>query len=244
MPVDLDDQITLATPEGVELQVVLAGLGSRFIAGTLDLFIQLVAIVILAVITGLFGGGLNGALVVVFVIGNFLIWFFYPVLFEVLAAGRTPGKRAAHLRVVRLSGAPVDLPASAIRNLMRVIDGPMLLYVPAMIGIAVTKRNQRPGDLAASTIVIRDNPLERSASEEPSDAWIEESDGWDASAVTSEEMAAVRRFLERRGTLEYRARRELAIRLARGLQPKVTGAPEQIDPERFLQALAAHKRRR
>lgn len=245
---DLDDQITLATPEGVELQVVLAGLGSRFIAGALDLAIQVVAIVILAVITGLFGGGLHGALVVAFVVGSFVIWFFYPVLFEVLNAGRTPGKLAAHLRVVRASGAPVDLTASAIRNLMRVIDGVTLLYVPTMIGIAVTKKHQRPGDLAAGTVVIRDDPLARSASTsasaELSEEWAQESEGWDASAVTNEEMAAVRRFLDRRETIDHRARRDLAMRLANGLRPKVTGAAAELPPERFLEALAAHKRRR
>jgi uncharacterized RDD family membrane protein YckC len=242
--VDLDDQITLATPEGVELQVVLAGLGSRFIAGSLDLVIQIVAIVILAVITGLFAGTLHGALVAAFVVGNFVIWFFYPVLFEVLNAGRTPGKLAAHLRVVRSSGAPVDLTASAIRNLVRVIDGPTLLYVPSMIGIAVTRRHQRPGDLAAGTVVIRDDPLAAGGATAPTEEWVQESADWDASAVSAEEMAAVRRFLERRDTLAYAARRDLAIRLANGLRPKVTGAMTDPDPERFLQALAVHKRRR
>jgi uncharacterized RDD family membrane protein YckC len=242
--VDLDDQITLATPEGVELQVVLAGLGSRFIAGALDLAIQVVAIVILAVITGLFGGGLHGALTAAFVLGSFVIWFFYPVLFEVLNAGRTPGKLAGHLRVVRSSGAPVDLTASAIRNLMRAIDGLTLLYVPTMIGIAVTRKHQRPGDLAAGTVVIRDDPLRRIASAEPAEEWVHESDGWDASAVTTEEMAAVRRFLERRETIDYASRRDLAVRLAHGLRPKVSGPTGELEPERFLEALAAHKRRR
>jgi uncharacterized RDD family membrane protein YckC len=242
--VDLDDQITLATPEGVELQVVLAGLGSRFIAGSIDLTLQVLAIVILVLITRLFSG-LHGLLVVVFVIAQFAIWFFYPVLFEVLAAGRTPGKRITHLRVVRTSGAPVDVAASLIRNLMRLIDGPTLLYVPTMISIAVTRRNQRPGDLAAGTVVIRDNPPARRKDGvfEPAPSE-NDGDGWDASAVTGEEVAAVRRFLERRAGLEPPARRELAIRLARALRPKVSGVPDGLDPEGFLEALAAHKRRR
>jgi uncharacterized RDD family membrane protein YckC len=245
--VELDDQITLATPEGVELQVVLAGLGSRFIAGAFDLILQALAIVILAVITGLFSGGLHGALVVVFIVAQFVIWFFYPVLFEVLAAGRTLGKRVTHLRVVRTSGAPVDVAASAIRNLMRLIDGPPLLYVPTMISIAVTKRNQRLGDLAAGTLVIRDNPpgrRETTAWDAAAAAGMHGADGWDASAVSSEEVAAVRRFLERREGLEAPARRELAIRLTRALRGKVSGAPDHLDPEDFLEALAAHKRRR
>lgn len=55
------------------------------------------------------------------------------------------------------------------------------------------------------------------------------------------EAAAVRRFLERRETLERIARRELALRLAGGLRPKVAGAPPLLDAERFLEQLAFAK---
>ncbi len=41
---------------------------------------------------------------------------------------------------------------------MRLIDGPILLYLPTMVSVAVTSRNQRPGDLAAGTLVIREQP--------------------------------------------------------------------------------------
>jgi hypothetical protein len=200
---------------------------------------------ILAVIAGPVAG-LSG---VVDVIGGFVIVLFYPILFEVLAAGRTPGKRMSHLRVLRDSGAPVDLPASAIRNLMRLIDGPLLLYLPTVVSIAVTKRGQRPGDLAAGTIVTRENPAARGASSanavRPVATGAEEtSERWDTSAITTLEVAAVRRFLERRESLERGARRELAVRLADGLRPKVGAAPRDLAPERFLEELERIKRRR
>ena len=83
---------------------------------------------VLALIAGPVTGLSSGVSGVVYVIGAFVILLFYPILFEVLAHGQTPGKRMSHLRVLRDSGAPVDLPASAIRNLMRLIDGPLLLY--------------------------------------------------------------------------------------------------------------------
>ena len=54
---------------------------------------------------------------------------------------------------------PLRLLASAIRNLMRLVDGPLLLYLPSIVSIAVTKRNQRPGDIAAGTIVTREQPV-------------------------------------------------------------------------------------
>ena len=44
----LDDRVTIATPEGVTIELVLAGLGSRFIARLLDTVIQLSIIFALA----------------------------------------------------------------------------------------------------------------------------------------------------------------------------------------------------
>jgi uncharacterized RDD family membrane protein YckC len=243
--VDLDDTLTIATPEGLELRLQLAGLGSRFIAGVADLIIQVVLLAILALLTRA-ATGPGGIAGVVYVLGAFVILLFYPILFELLGGGRTPGKRMSHLRVLRDSGSPVDLPASAIRNLMRLIDGPLLLYLPTVISIAVSKRNQRPGDMAAGTIVTREAPAGRSrsavrgAGRVPDDG----AERWETSAVTPQELAAVRRFLERRESLDRGARRELAVRLADGLRPKVSSAPEGLDAERFLEELERIKRSR
>src|SRR5262249_62380464 len=46
----LDDRVTIATPEGVELELVLAGVGSRFAATLLDVLVQLRAILALAIV--------------------------------------------------------------------------------------------------------------------------------------------------------------------------------------------------
>lgn len=237
---ELDDRVTIATPEGIELELQLAGLGSRFIAGVTDLIIQVILLVILALVTGgLSGAGsLNAA---VAVIGAFVILFLYPILFEVLTGGRTPGKRLTHLRVVRESGAPDDLPASAIRNLMRIVDGPLLLYLPTVIGIVATARNQRPGDVAAGTLVIREGSGHRSSDRAAPQGDLPPT--WDVSAITPQELAAIRQFLERRATLDRKARAELANRLATGLGAKVAGAQLRGDPEAFLQRLADLKAR-
>jgi uncharacterized RDD family membrane protein YckC len=239
--VDLDDRITIVAPEGVELRLMLAGLGSRFIAGGVDLTIQAILTLILALITGAIAGAAS-LLLAVFVLGTFGILFLYPILFEVLGAGRTPGKRFSHLRVVRDSGAPVDLAASAIRNLMRVLDGPLLLYLPTVIAIAVTSRNQRLGDLAAGTLVIRETPVDWPAATARRPAPAAAPAGWDVSAVTAQEIAAVRQFLERRESLDREARHRLALRLAQGLRPKVAGTPADLGAERFLEDLAQSKR--
>jgi hypothetical protein len=72
MAVELEDLITIHTPEGIELKLALAGLGSRFIAGTADLILQVLLTLILALFTGGFGGS-NGFQEAIFYIGVFVI---------------------------------------------------------------------------------------------------------------------------------------------------------------------------
>jgi uncharacterized RDD family membrane protein YckC len=256
--VELEDRITVATPEGIELTLALAGAGSRYIAAVIDLALQLVLIVLAALAAfALVGGGVGDAL---FAMAVFAALYLYNILFEVLAAGRTPGKRLTHLRVVRAQGAPVDLPASAIRNLVRLIDLLPGAYLVGLLSILLTERNQRLGDLAAGTLVIRETGVRRrtgwrrrrarrrSSSADttlPSrpDTTVASAaaSGWDVSAVSADELGAVRRFLERRESLDEEARVQLARRLERGLRAKVAGAPAELGAETFLEELARVK---
>jgi len=237
--VELEDRITVTAPEGIDLQMVLAGAASRFIAGSVDLAIELLLIFLAAfVFLGLVKGGVGTAL---FAMAAFVALYLYNVLFEVLAAGRTPGKRFSHLRVVRGGGAPVDLPASAIRNLVRLLDALPGAYLVGILSILLTKRNQRLGDLAAGTLVIRELPSGRPREDAPPSAGLPATVGWDVSAVEREELAVVRRFLERRSELDARARGELASRLEQGLRKKVAGVPVDLAPEAFLEALVHAK---
>jgi uncharacterized RDD family membrane protein YckC len=237
--VELEDRITISTPDGIELTLALAGAGSRFIAAVIDFAVQVVLILLAALAAfGLLGGGVGTAL---FAMALFAALYLYDILFEVLAAGRTPGKRVTHLRVVRTEGAPVDLPASAIRNLLRLIDLLPAAYLIGLMSILLTEHNQRLGDLAAGTLVIREGSARR-ASAEPADAApASAAAGWDVSAITAQELAALRRFLARREDLDRSARIELAHQLEQGLRRKVAGAPPMADPERFLEALALAK---
>jgi uncharacterized RDD family membrane protein YckC len=237
--VELDDRITISTPEGIELRLALAGAGSRFIATVIDLCLQAVLILLAALVTfGLIGGSLGVAL---FVMAVFAALYLYNVLFEVLAAGRTPGKRLTHLRVVRELGTPVDFRASAIRNLLRLLDLLPTAYLAGLLSILLTERNQRLGDLAAGTIVIRDAPRQKTSAAPLAAQAQPASPSWDVSAVSAAEVAAVRRFLARRGDLDRDARLALARRLEQGLRVKVAGAPEGLGPEAFLEGLAREK---
>jgi uncharacterized RDD family membrane protein YckC len=151
-PVSFDDRLPIATPEGVEVELTLAGIGSRFIAAGMDFAIQIVVITAL----GLLLRPAGDAGFAVFTSVSFALIFFYDVLFEVLGGGRTPGKRASGLRVTGPGGRPVSFARSAVRNLLRLIDILPGFYAVGMTVIFITSRNQRIGDLAAGTYVVRD----------------------------------------------------------------------------------------
>jgi uncharacterized RDD family membrane protein YckC len=267
---DYQDRLRIATPEGITVDLVLAGLGSRFVAALIDLAIKGALILGLALLAGVLGD----LGIAIFSVLFFAVYFGYDIAFEVLAAGRTPGKRWTGLRVLRADGRPVDLLSSAIRNVVRLVDGLALAYLPAMISVLVTKRNQRLGDIAASTIVVReprakdaaDAGFARRTPRRPADKPTAPSFGGfeipagvapnlgaaerprangtlDVSAVTADDLAAIRSFLDRRADLPWAVRSDLAHRIATALTSRVGGATAGLDDEDLIEAVSAAKSR-
>jgi len=249
-----EDRITIATPEGVDLEITLAGVGSRFAAALIDTLLQstglFVVLFAIGVIAGSRDSGGDGAallLIAFFVVFSFLVLFGYHVLFETLASGRTPGKRWLGLRVVRAGGRPVGFTASVIRNLLRLVDFLPASYLVGFVTVLATARNQRVGDLAAGTLVVRERTGGRRSRASTAAAPVSTDhlpagyDTWDVSMVRPDELSTIRRFLERRTSLTPDARWRLAWQLAERLRPSVAGAPEDLHPEVFLEAVAAAK---
>jgi uncharacterized RDD family membrane protein YckC len=263
---DYQDRLRIATPEGVTVDLVLAGLGSRFSAGIVDLTLK--GLLIAAAWLGAALVLRNDLGIAFASIATFVIYFGYDVAFEVLGGGRTPGKRMTGLRVLRDDGRPVDLLSSCIRNVIRLVDGLTLLYLPAMVSILVTRNNQRLGDLAARTIVVRDpakagndaelrraaartappGPLPRQFGDGgwamPAGAARPRANGaLDVSAVLPEDLRAIRAFLDRRADLPAGARGDIARRIVSALQPRLGGATGHLPDEDLLEAVAAAKAR-
>jgi uncharacterized RDD family membrane protein YckC len=238
---DYEDRVRISTPEGVDVELTLAGIGSRFIAAILDLMIQGGVILACAVLLGVFGEE-SGLALAAFTIVFFLTFFGYDVLFEVRSRGRTLGKRWTGLRVVRTGGRPVTFVPSCVRNVMRLVDILPSFYALGMLSIFVTRNNQRLGDLAAGTYIVRDRPggVRRGAAPAARAATTEGA-GWDVSAISAQDAGTVRQFLDRRDQLSSGARQELAEELERRLRPLVAGAPEGLAPEEFLERLSDAK---
>jgi uncharacterized RDD family membrane protein YckC len=237
----LDDRVTIATPEGIELELVLAGVGSRFAAALLDIVIQLGAIFALAIVLGPLGD--NGYVVAGYLVAIFLILFAYDIALETWNRGRSIGKLAVGLRVVRVGGEPEGFLTAAVRNFLRIVDFLPAFYVVGVISILVTGRNQRLGDLAAGTLVVRERrPAVMPTATQlppplPAAPYLE----WDVSGVSVEDVATLRQFLERRVSLSPGARAHLATDLAARVRPKVAGAPDGWHPESFLEGVVAAK---
>ena len=169
--------------------------------------------------------------------------FGYDVLFEVLAAGRTPGKRWPGSASSRATPGPSGSSASAARNLLRLVDFLPAVYLAGSISILASRENQRLGDMVAGTIVVREHAGSSRRRGLPS-AVPEISDelaASDVSGLGETELVAVRRFLERRHEIDGAARARIAADLEHRLRPRVAGIPESYRGEQFLEALAAVK---
>ena len=235
----------VVTPEAVPLAIDIAGLGSRMIALLVDLLIQ--APIVIAIAIAAAASGDNVALQVVYLFLVFaVLWGYFP-LFEGMWQGRTPGKRAQSLRVVRTDGQPVRFINVLVRNLLRVVDVLPGNYAVAVIAAAVTARSQRLGDLAAGTIVVRERSFAPPAPMQlaPAPSHVEGGRGMDVAGLGEREYAVVRAFLQRRLQLAPEARATLAAQLASQLRDRVgVGAGQALDDESFLEALAVAYRER
>jgi uncharacterized RDD family membrane protein YckC len=146
----LDLRHSVETPEQIEITVQLAGPYPRLRAWIIDAFLRYVALMILGIILGTLGETGSG----VFLILLFLINWFYPVYFEVMHQGQSPGKKTAGLRVVREDLRPLTLGTSTLRNLLRTFDMLPVGYLLGLVCMATGQRFQRWGDIVAGTLVI------------------------------------------------------------------------------------------
>jgi uncharacterized RDD family membrane protein YckC len=148
----LDTYREVVTPEGVALHLPAAGPVPRALAWMLDLAIRLGIVFLSAIVLGLLGRSGAGFNAVVL----FLVYWFYPVLFEAMWDGRTPGKRALGLRVVAGNGAPVGWLAAFTRNLLRVVDMLPFGYAAGLVSSLFDPWGRRVGDMVAGTLVVHD----------------------------------------------------------------------------------------
>ena len=237
------EKLTIETPEQIALEFPLAGVGSRFLALAFDTIVQSLAIAVAVVLALLARSALvpwintaNQWTLAVLVAAIFVIYSAYFAIFEALWSGQTPGKRLVGLRVIDVSGRPVSAYAAILRNVLRLVDQLPGFYAIAIASVLVTRRHQRLGDLAASTVVVHER-VERIAAAPRAGSGVR----LGAERLTQAEIVLVEEFLRRRDDLDPWVRRQSANHIARRMADRLA-LPAIDDEERLLEQLAAEYR--
>ena len=241
--IETEETLVIETPERVPLAFALASIGNRFLAVTIDHFIQYVSIGVIAwIFLSAAGFGSQAGLIrefeqeapkwmiAVMIIVLFLLFTGYFILFEWLWNGQTPGKRLLKLRVIREDGRPITFWEAIARNLLRVFDA-LPIYSIGLIVIFLSNRDQRVGDIFAGTVVIRERTDEaptfaETFSNRISDAAfrrVQKPTEFNAnvSQLTTDEVEVIESFLRRRWDLTDRQRVWMAWRIALPLMYKL-----------------------
>lgn len=258
-----EDHIIIETPEHIQLQYELAGIGSRALALLFDTLVQvlitgaIIALVIwlvnyfdIANLRGVAMAILTGTLGFLGLVGYF-------VISEMTMNGQSPGKRLAGLRVVRDDGTPITFLDSAIRNLIRVVDLLPFIYTVGMIAVFFSRRAKRLGDMAAGTIVVKERVYEvaelatdnadLAAAPTTSSPLSPEVEGRLRSSLhllTNADFDAATHYLERRYELANEIRTQLAAQVALPMIERMptVSTNDFSHPEVFLEAIVRMRR--
>ncbi len=251
------NRFSLRTPESVELEFTLAGIGNRALALCIDYplwllimsgFIFLWSFLsdqVLDLIIELSGDAdsvylwLAGIAILIF----FSIYVGYFVLFETLWQGQTPGKRIAKIRVICNDGRPVGLVQSTLRALLRPIDDFPFLGLIGGLFIFFTPKEKRLGDYLAGTLVVVDEQAVKLAElyvSSQAEAFADSLSGLaQLSRLLPDDFAVIREYLERRSQMLPGARNAVSTRLTQEVRERIQldSLPESISPDVFLEAV-------
>lgn len=174
----IQDELQLTSTDATEVNLPIAGTGSRSFAFLIDWHIRIILalawLVGTAVLLGMLGGdgisdgafdGIGGFVFYVVILPPLLIYFLYHPVLEVVAKGRTPGKRAAGIRIVTVEGQTPDVSALLIRNVFRLLDSLPVFYVVGLVTVLLSARQVRIGDMAAGTLLAYEKKLAGNAFE-------------------------------------------------------------------------------
>lgn len=145
----ISNNYQIETAEGIDIEILPAGLAIRTYAFVLDLLIRAAIIFVLSIAFAFLGDFGTGLILITI----FFVEWFYPVIFEIYK-GATPGKSMFGLRVVYDNGLPVSFAGSLTRNLFRAIDFLPFCYFTGAISMILNKQSKRLGDVIAGTTVV------------------------------------------------------------------------------------------
>ena len=240
-----DDDLVIG--EAVVLDLHPASFATRMGAIALDL----IALAVLLFVTGLLLGGTgyfldSAAMDAISLVVVVAVLVGTPALVETFTRGRSLGKLALGLRVVRDDGGPIRSRHAFIRSLVGFGELFMTFGSAAIIASLANSKGKRIGDMLAGTYVVN----ERVAKVPVAPIVMPyELAGWattaDIGRLPDRLAMAVRQFLGRADRLHAGSRAGLGTSLAAQVGDLVAPPPPPgTHPERFLSAVIAERRRR
>jgi uncharacterized RDD family membrane protein YckC len=240
----------VVTGEAVALDLRPAGAGSRGVAALIDLAVIFTLLIVMVFVVALAGSGANDATVAALLIVVYVgVMVGYPVGMETLWRGRTLGKAAMGLRVVRDDGGPIRFRHALVRGLVGVVlekPGATFGFL-AFVTIVGTSRHKRVGDMLAGTVVLSERVPAAGTGEiaikmpRPLAGWAAD---LDLTAVDDALAMRARSLLLRAGQLSPFARDQLQRDLVAELVTRVGPAPPGAPDWAVLSAVVAERGRR
>ncbi|HUR73435.1 MAG TPA: RDD family protein, partial [Sporichthya sp.] len=149
----------VVTGEAVALELRLAKVPSRALALFIDLALMAIPLFGVGVLAAVAASSTDAALgAAILLVSLVSVVIGYPVLFETLSRGRSPGKATMGLRVVRDDGGPVRFRHALTRALVGVLVdfNPLLVGAVGVLVSLASAKGKRVGDMLAGTVVIRE----------------------------------------------------------------------------------------
>lgn len=237
----------LVTGEGVAVEVPVASVAARMASGAIDVILVLVVLIGGMILFGTLASGSSDAVQgIVAIVYSSLVLIAMPAIVETISRGRSLGKLALGLRVVRDDGGPATARHAVVRALVGYVEIYLLLAVPAVLSSMIHPRAKRLGDMAAGTVVVTQRArLHLTPPPMMPMALAQWAHTADVAALPSGLTVAVRQFLARAPGLSPQSRETLGLDLLRATLPHVSPPPPgRHHPEVVLAAVVAERRRR
>ncbi|MEV4430832.1 RDD family protein [Streptomyces sp. NPDC049602] len=238
----------LVTGDAVVLGLQPARLPSRALAVLIDLVVVWAAYLLITLGLAVATASLDEAAVTAVSIASFLLVLVgAPIAVETLSHGRSLGKLACGLRVVRDDGGPIRFRHALVRGAMGVVEILMTFGVVACVASLVSERGRRLGDVFAGTLVVRERiPAARALAVPPPPPWlVGRFGGIDLSAVPEALWLEIRQYLTRSRELDPAVGRRLAERLADELVVRTgTPPPAGVPADAYLAGVVAERQAR
>ncbi|WP_327236369.1 RDD family protein [Streptomyces sp. NBC_01317] len=238
----------LVTGDAVVLGLRPAKLPTRALAIAIDLVLTVAVYLLVLLGIGFASGSLDEAAVMALTVASFLLILVgAPIAVETLSHGRSLGKLACGLRVVRDDGGPIRFRHALVRGAMGVVETLGSFGVISCIASLVSARGRRIGDVFAGTLVVRERvpntPM--AVVPPPPPRLVGRFSELDLSTVPDGLWLAIRQYLTRMTQLDPVVGRSMAQRLAEDLAARTgTPAPVGVPPAAFLAAVVSERQAR